>query len=334
MGGCYESSYSYRSSACSEPQWKTSMADGLKSFFRTKDVGDLVKAYVAFHESNSSGFIKQLLAHQNSAEASKEFPELEYELKLAVVPLPPKKSVEEPSIDQYLDAFEFPAARNARFLKDAINTNAEGRNHFFGRADEERLVVIEKGGKFYLKEKSSPLPVDTGVPYEQLVMKRTERRYEASMDEILKKVAAESHGGSEYQGVIRKEKGDAFVLGTYDGRIFSFTITRAHLEHGSKSKVQRQLEIEYAGYVPGFRDFVKDDERQIVAGMVDIAKQVAFLSNNVPVANGWRMQLGVTNERKYDFVRQISSTTKQLEFNPELLFAETVAAKEKHKVEK
>ena len=334
MGGCYDSSYSYRSSACSEPQWKTSMADGLNSFFRTKDVGDLVKAYVAFHESNSSGFIKQLLSHKNVAEAPKEFPEIEYELKLTVVPVPPqKKSAEEPSIDQYLDAFEFPAAKTARFLKDAINTNAEGSNHFFGRADEERLVVIEKGGKFYLKEKSSPLAVNTGVLYEELVMKRTERRYEASMDGILKKVAAESQGGSEYQGVIRKEKGDAFVLDTRDGRIFSFTITRAHLQ-GGKTKVQRQLEIEYAGYVPGFSEFVKDDEKQIVAGMVDIAKQVAFLSNNAPVANGWRMQLGVTNERKYDFVRQITDAPKQLDFNPELLFAETLAVKKKHTVEK
>ena len=47
--------------------------------------------------------------------------------------------------------------------------------------------------------------------------------------------------------------------------------------------------------------------------MVDLAKHVAFLNNNAPVVNGWRIQLEITNERKYDFVRQLQNEEKPLE---------------------
>lgn len=337
MGGCYDSSYSYSSSRCSTPSWKTTMEDAMSSFFRKKDLGDLVKAHVAFFESNTGGFIKQLLAYQNIAEADKEFPEIEYEVKLNIVPVAPKAGAKEPGIGQYLDAFEFPAVQRARFLKDPINTNAEGINHFFGDGENELLVVIEKGGKLYLKEKSQPLQLDTGVPYEQVVMKRTESRYEATMDKIMQKVSDVNLSGGKYVGAIRKEKGDAFILDAHDGRIFSFTVTRAALQVPcGEPKVQRQLEIEYAGYVPGFPDFLKGDERQIVSDMVDLAKHVAFLSNNAPVANGWRMEICPTSERKYDFVRQPGDGQQQKLLTGNSLFGllpETSSA-EKKKVKK
>lgn len=303
-------------------------------------MGDLIKAYCAFFESNTGGFIKKLLEHKKVGEAPKEFPEIEYEVKLNIVPVASKEGSKEPGIGQYLDAFEFPAVKRARFLKDPINTNVEGMNHFFGDGDNELLVVIEKCGKLYLKEKSQPLQLDTGVPYEQLVMKRTESRYEATMDQILQKVSDVGVKGGKYVGAIRKEKGDAFILDAHDGRIFSFTVTRAALQvPGCVAKVQRQLEVEYAGYVPGFPDFVKGDEKQIVADMVDLAKHVAFLSNNAPVANGWYMTICPTSERKYDFVRQSDGESKKLLTDDLFLSAlpESVAVekkKVKQKVEK
>jgi hypothetical protein len=311
MGGCYESSSSY-SSRTWEPSWKTNVSDGLRSFFKAGDAADIVGAYKAFSERNNAGFIKAVLQHQKVTEAPKEFPEIEYEVKFSITPMPGKGS--EPTITQYLDAFEFPATRRARFLKDEINTNAEGRNHFFGDGIEERLVVIEKGGKTYLKEKSQPMALNTGVPYEHIVVKRTEKRYPATMDEVLAKVGEVRSAGATYAGVIRKEKGDAFILDTDSGRIFSFTVTRAHLS-GKDGKdtqtVQRQLEIEYAGHVPGFPGFVQDSEPQIVDNMVALAKHVAMLSNNSLVANGWHMQLNLTGERKYDFVRQVPAAQLQ-----------------------
>lgn len=299
MGGCYDSS---RYSVCSTPAWQSDLRSTLTCFFNGGNVSDLVKAYKSFFDSNKAGFIKALLDHQRQPQAPKEFSDLEYEVKFSIRPVPPQgKESKEPSVAEYLAALEFPAVQSARFLKDPVEAIAEGKNHFLGQEGNERLVIIEKGGKTYLKEKSQPLPLKTGVQYENVVMKRTEKRYEASIEDILRKVAGVHEGGSVYQGFVRKEKGDAFVLDTNDGRIYSMSLTRAHL--GGNGAVQRQLELEYAGYVPGFAAFQKDSEPQIVAGMVDLAKHVAFLNNNAPIVRGWRMELSLTEERKYDFVK-------------------------------
>ncbi|MEK6963145.1 MAG: hypothetical protein AABX70_01865 [Nanoarchaeota archaeon] len=306
MGGCYDSR---RYSACSTPQYQLDMNSSLLRFFEAHQVPDLVTAYKSFFDNSSQsgrnskgGFIKVLLDYRKCAEAPKEFSDLEYEVKFSILPVPPQgKESKEPSVAEYLAALEFPAVQSARFLKDPVDAIAEGNNHFLGQEGNERLVIIEKGGKTYLKEKSQPLPLKTGVPYESIVMKRTEKRYAASIEDILRKVAGSHERGSVYQGYVRKEKGDAFTLDTNDGRIYSMSLTRAHLD--GDGAVQRQLELEYAGYVPGFAGFEKDSEVQIVSGMVDLAKHVAFLSNNAPVARGWRMELSLTNERKYDFVK-------------------------------
>ncbi len=271
----------------------------VSSFFKDHDIADLVKAYVKYHEENTSGFIRYVLEKQDCNEAPKEFPEIEYEVKFSILPVSSKKNAPEPSLEEYLDAFEFPPVANAHILKDRVNTISEGTNHFYGKGDEEQLVVIEKMGKTYLKEKSQPLVLDTIVPYQDIVIKRTEKRYEAALPEVLQKTAAVAVAGGVYQGKIRKEKGDAFLLDTGDGRIYSFTLTRAHALNG---EIQRQLEIEYAGFIPGFSGFVKDSEEQIVAGMVNIAKYIAFFGRNVRLGKGWMMDVQLTHERKYDFV--------------------------------
>jgi hypothetical protein len=216
------------------------------------------------------------------------------------VPTPCPKGCAEPKILSYLDAFDFPPVGNARFIKDALHTNATGNNHFFGEGLDERLVVIEKGGKLYLKEKNQPMRLNTGVPYEQLVVKRTEKRWETNMQEILAKTHEIAASGNSYKGYVTKEKADDFVLDTNDGRIYSFTITRAHL--AGTDKVQRQLEIEYAGFVPGFEPHERESERQIVSGMVDLAKYVVMLHQDATVGKCWKMRVEPTAERKYDFV--------------------------------
>jgi hypothetical protein len=192
MGGYYESERTtYR------PAWETNTEESLRKFFRTGDVVHLTEAYKTYSATQDMGFIKTVLKHRNRTEALKEFPEIEYEVKFDITPIEGKNK--EPSINSYLNAFEFPPTKHARFLKDAVNTVSDGKNHFFGEGVEERLVVIEKGGKTYLKEKSQPLPLITGVQYESMVVKRTEHRYEANMSEVLAKVAKESGSGAAYQ---------------------------------------------------------------------------------------------------------------------------------------
>lgn len=292
MGGCYSYSDCQRNY---EPSWKTSFKREAQLFLKNGNIENLINAYRSFFDTNNSGFIQQLLTIKSIDEAPKEFPEMEYEIKFNIDVVEGRGK--ELGMKEYLNAFDFPPSNTARFLKDPCNNITEGVNHFLGDGIEERLVVIEKMGKLFLKEKGPPVPLNLGIPYENIVIKRTEKRWEAPLDEVIEKVGEVEKGGS-YKGKIRKEKGDIFILDTSDGRIYSFTINRSHI----RKDIQRQLEIEYAGYVPGFQGFDKNSEKQIVSGMIDLARYIAVLYHNAPIANGWKMQLSVTNERKYDFV--------------------------------
>ena len=196
-----------------------------------------------------------------------------------------------------------------RFLKDPVNYIATGVNRFYGTESEERLVVITKGGKSYLKEKGEVVPLDVKVPYQKLVLKRTEKRYPADVDEVANKILEIcSEQDVKYKGRIRKEKGDVLILDTNDGRIYLFTITRAHLiKAGEKkeSETQRQLEIEYAGHLSGFNSFEKDSEKQIVNGLVDLANYIHKFHSSISLIREWGISLTPTQERRYDFVSQI-----------------------------
>jgi len=303
MGGCYTS----HCERPSEPRWKTGANEAVREFFKSGEVKHIAGAFRTYSETNDSGFIKFLLDHRKLVEAKKEFLEFEYEVKFNITNVPVRKNAAktEPTLEEYLDAFEFPVARFARYIKDACNNTAEGTNYFLGEGADEKLVVIQKMGKLYLKEKGQPVALNTGVPFEEIVMKRNERRWETTLDELLRKAAETHSAGSAYKGRIRKEKGDAFILDTFDGRIYSLTVNRSHLlkpGQDKESEVQRQLEMEYAGFVPGFPGLMENSEEQIVLGMVDLAKYVGVLYGNAPVNKDWRIQLSLTNERKYDFV--------------------------------
>jgi hypothetical protein len=328
MGGCYTdygSSSGCSSRSYSEPKedsWKQS----LNKFKGTKDLSELIKANKDYFNSKQKGFFGEVASTfgiGNIDDIPKEFPDTEYEVKFAINLQTDKECSyknEEPSVKSYLETFDFPVGANARFMKDPIHNIAEGTNHFFGDSLDERLVVIEKAGKTFIKEKGKVVPLDTGVPYEQIVIKRTENRYQSTIDQILGKLKeAAADKDVEYRGKIRKEKGDDFILDTNDGRLYSFTITVAHLikpDEQKESDIQRQLEIEYAGYIPGFPGFEKSSEKQIVEGMVDLAKYTYTLYGNAPVLcksgqHSHRMDLQVTDERKYDFI--IGAKRKKVE---------------------
>ncbi|MFA5855834.1 MAG: hypothetical protein WC867_00615 [Candidatus Pacearchaeota archaeon] len=307
MGGCYNGSYKYaKSEAVEKPKVSNDFKKNLRSYFKDHQMSQFISAYKGYFESKPSGFILEVAKNAGITDAKdipKEFPEIEYEVKFDVRL---KGKGDEPSIVEYMDAFEFPCGRNTRFFKDPMNTFAEGVNNFYGNNLDERLVVIEKGNGLFLKEKGLVTPVQSDMPYSEIVIKRSELRYPASFEEVERKVTEVcKESGVKYRGKIRKEKGDFFVLDSNDGRIYSFSFTRAHLiKPGKKeeSGIQRQLEIEYAGYIPGVGKINVGSEEEIVSGMIDNARYTYGLYSSSPVKDGWRMNLLVTNERKYDFI--------------------------------
>lgn len=304
MGGCYRSVAEIKEDR--EREKIRSARAGFEKFIKTGNVELIVDAYKNFLQENNSGFIEALAKSAGIKDVSdipKEFNDTEYEVKFDIGL---DKKGKEPKLEELLNAFDFPAVRTARFLKDPVNVITEGVNNFYGTETDERLVVIEKEGALYLKEKGPVIPLELGVNFEEIVIKRSEKRWKASFEEAARKVdEIKRENLVDYKGKIRKEKGDAFILDVSDGRIYSFTVTRANLIKPGKKKesdIQRQLELEYAGFIPGFKGFEKNSEQQIVHGMVDLAKYTYFLYNNAPVSNGSRMNLALTGERKYDFV--------------------------------
>lgn len=314
MGGCYSSNCSSR------PVQVSTWQKYMQNFIKEWDRALLISAYNNFFSSSNKngGFIGSLAktAGLNSiSDIPNEFPGMEYEIKFDISVK--KAGKEEPTIVNYLDSFTFPTIPEGRFLKDPVNSIATGINRFFGTDQEERLVVITKGNGIYLKEKSEAMQLDS------FVIKRSERRYATTLDNAINKVIDIClEPGVSYRGRIRKEKGDAFILDSIDGRIYSFTVTRSHLTKpraNKESQTQRQLEIEYAGYIPGFPGFKKRSEAQLLGNMEDFGRYVGVIYNRFPIgASQWRGKLSLTDERKYDFVLGNTKEAKVLA-SPKLL---------------
>lgn len=314
MGGCYRdySSSPARSACEEEVGLQGRIKKQFKKFLQTGKREEIVSAQRDFMAENKFGFIAEfakLLGIKNVENIPKEFPDTEYEVKFDVATKTEsqQKETKEPDLVEFMDAFDFPASRTARFLKDPVNAIATGTNGFYGTDDDEKLVVIRKGNGIFLKEKGPVLPISLNprVAGQEIVIKRTEKRYPAELDEVLDKVEQIcEQQGVKYRGRIKKEKGDFFILDATDGRIYSASFTRAHLtkpQEKEESGVQRQLELEYAGYLPGFLGFEKG-EKPIVKGMVDLARYTFALYYDTPITRGWRMNLSLTGERKYDFI--------------------------------
>ena len=99
-----------------------------------------------------------------------------------------------------------------------------------------------------------------------------------------------------YVGEMTKDRVKDFIFDANDGRIYSIAVTFCR----SKNRIQKQLEIEYAGYLPGFKNSNKNIEKQVVAGVQELSQ---YIHNN------FFSILKPSVERKFEFVKRINSKT-------------------------
>ncbi len=292
MGGCYDSRYD--SNCYQRPARTVNQIESLlEKFFSTHERKHLFDAYRQYLVDNDQGFIRKVV-EMSGSEIKKEFGDYEIEAKLEL------SITGKPNLTEIMDAFEFTPSPAARFLKDASNLESSGINHFFGTENgEERFVVIEKKGKWYLKEKGPREPYNLGIPGEEYVMKRKEKRVETDPLEVAK-IATGSYadGKTSYIGGVSKNRAEAHLLQTVNGRIYSLTVDE--LIRADKSTMV-QFEAEYAGYVPKFKTKL-NDERAAVEDLVAILKQIVFLYNDLELPGGQRLLIKPSQERKFDFV--------------------------------
>ena len=286
MGGCYsESSSSSRSSSYSSAE------SSLSNFFRTKERKFLFDAY---RLRNPTGFIRSVFNAAGIKEAKDEFPEFEIEAKLNIMLMKAKEG-KVPSLEEVTDFFDFPGP--GRFLRDGSIVASSGVNHFFQSGGE--IVLIEKGGKTYLKYKEIAQPYNLGLRGEEFVLKRRETRTEKSLVEIAEEFLHRSPRNTRYTGSIKKDKAESFVINTESGRVYSLVVSVA--EDISSKRFQNQLEVEYAGIVPQV-GAQQNDEPAIVSDILHVIKYLILEYGGRNINDSHRLELSPTTETKHDFV--------------------------------
>jgi len=245
----------------------------------------------------------------------KELPDIEYEVKFNIRLL---GRGNEPSMEEFLVSLDG-ALKKSGYSVYSRKTISSGTNYYIGTSLDESFVIMESEGKLFLKEKGEVTPVNAGIEKEEWIIKRKERVYEASIDEIIKKtlmMAQENSNSSElkYLGKIVKEKGDIYAVDKKDGRIYCLTISRSHSETNKESgdTLLRQLEIEYVGCRPKIlpkiiKELEKSEinpENKIVLGLTSIASTIYERYCGKKINDNYKIWLEPTKERKYDFVQK------------------------------
>ncbi len=95
-------------------------------------------------------------------------------------------------------------------------------------------------------------------------------------------------------GEMTKERVKDFVIDTRDGRIYAVAVTFC----ASRGRTQKQLEIEYAGFLPGYTR-THDRQTEILSGIETVSAQIHRLLPKL---------LHPSTERKFDFVQRLTNT--------------------------
>ena len=111
-----------------------------------------------------------------------------------------------------------------------------------------------------------------------------------NLDKVLEKLKADKQ--TKYGGKMTKVRVKDFVLDT-NGRIYSVAITFC----SSGNKVQKQLEVEYAGYIKGVGKFRMNSEKEVIQGVLGLSEYIYKCLSKM---------LKPSTERKFEFVKRAS----------------------------
>ncbi len=108
------------------------------------------------------------------------------------------------------------------------------------------------------------------------------------LDKFLKEKSSLVHIGEMVKNRVKD-----FVFDANDGRIYAVAVTFCR----SRNKIQKQLEIEYAGYLPPLRNKRRGAEKQVIAGVQDLSQHIYSC---------FPKMLRPSVERKFEFVKKAS----------------------------
>ncbi len=109
-----------------------------------------------------------------------------------------------------------------------------------------------------------------------------------NLDKFLKEKSSLVHIGEMVKNRVKD-----FVFDASDGRIYAVAVTFCR----SRDKIQKQLEIEYAGYLPSFKSKRQGAEKQVIAGVQEVSQ---YIYSHFPKI------LRSSVEKKFEFVKRAS----------------------------
>ena len=256
------------------PAPRDHIKDHLDNFYRAKTTESqqqhLTEALAEYEKQRvTSGFIDRMLGASEKKVVKVQLKDVEIEHKLAL-PFDIKGGLEKTLLG-------LKVTHDSRFIRDNKLESGNSVNTYFGTEQEERFVVIEdkKGSGWHIKIKGQSTPYSLGIPGEEHVLRRTEVMEKIStgdtnllsLAETL--VTACTPTAVRNLGGMNKTKATEWVFERNTGRVYSVVLSQC-LARGRQPLVQ--LEIEYAGHIPGFRATDIEDERTIVQEILDVSK--------------------------------------------------------------
>lgn len=215
----------------------------------------------------------------------KEFPGEEFEVKFAV-----NGALGSPVA--YLRRVESALRRHRRYRVIPVREAISWPTHFF--TDGRREYALYETGD-WLNARHPTLSIVGGLVLKIKLHRTRKRQYviyrnrESFLTKPAEIFAVLQRTRLRYVGDMVKHRAKDFVIDRVDGRVYSVAVTVCT----SGSRVQRQLEVEYSGYLPGKPQIPRGHSRNVIAGVLALS---AELHHRLPTL------LSPTEERKLTFV--------------------------------
>ncbi len=283
-----------------EPTLAENLEKNIKGIFssdESKRANLLVEAF-QYAKQNNISFLKHLLDGRGDLENSLAGIEIEAKINYAV-------GLRESDVEDKLRGYS--VSDNTRFLKCRDLAKNAGYHHYFGTDEKEGFTVMMSEAGTHIKIKGSTGSYAFGIKGEEYILRRTEelkkvlspRENEDVFGFIQLIVQSCSPTPMHYVGSFEKTKATQWVIEREHGRIYSLVLGLCKKlafkgdnfvkENGSQLV---QVEIEYAGCIPGFSSHPKKESEKII--VEDIVTISGYIAN--------KYKLQPTLQTKFDWL--------------------------------
>ncbi len=157
-----------------------------------------------------------------------------------------------------------------------------------------RMVKIKKhqiikGSPFFIFKNNEKLVIDKNDFSELKDLRHRFKRHNyilADLDKFLKHKPL-----LVYEGEMTKNRVKDFIFDTISGKIYAVAVTFCK----SGGRTQKQFEVEYAGYLPGFKNSDKNIEKHVIDGVQELSGYIYSYFADI---------LKPSIERKFEFVKR------------------------------